>query len=93
MDLLGDKLKKLRKQKGLTQLQVANIVGVSKSIISCYEMSERNPSYEILIKLAKPYNVSTDYLLGLDKMTIDVTGLTEKQINTLMTIIDTFKRP
>lgn len=84
VDSLGDKLKLLRKQKGLTQLQVAKRIGVSKAVISNYELSNRTPPYEILIKLAKLYNVSTDYLLGIDdRKTIDISGLTERQISAI----------
>lgn len=94
VDSLGDKLKSLRKKKGLTQLQVANRIGMSKAVISSYEISNRTPPYDILIKLASLYNVSTDYLLGLEnKRSVNVSGLTDKQIDTIMTLIETFKHP
>jgi transcriptional regulator with XRE-family HTH domain len=94
VDSLGNRLKSLRTKKGLTQLQVGNRIGVSKGVISSYELSNRTPPYDILIKLASLYNVSTDYLLGLEnKRTVDISGLTDNQINTIMTLIDTFKHP
>lgn len=92
--ILGDKLKALRKAKGLTQVQVAERIGVSKAVISSYEVSGRSPSYDILIKLAYLYNVSTDYLLGVEiRKTIDISGLTEKQIESLVNMIDAIKHP
>ena len=49
---------------------------VTKSVISFYELRERTPSPEILVKLAATFCVSSDYLLGIEKgKTIDITGL------------------
>lgn len=77
----GGVLKALRTQAGLTQLQLGERIGLTKSVISFYELQERSPSPEVLIKIASVFHVSTDYLLGLDKReTIDVTGLDEKKI-------------
>lgn len=94
MLILGDKLKALRKAKGLTQVQVAERIGVSKAVISSYEVSGRSPSYDILIKLAYLYNVSTDYLLGIEtKRTVNVSGLTDKQIDSIINMINAIKHP
>lgn len=72
----GTKLKELRKQAGLTQKQLGERIGVTKSVISFYELQERCPSPEILVKIARIFHVSTDYLLGLEKNeSIDVSGL------------------
>lgn len=92
--ILVDKLKVLRKKKGLTQVQVAERLGLSKAVISSYEVSSRSPSYDILIKLARLYGVSTDYLLGVEtSKTIDVIGLSEKQINSVINMINAIKHP
>ena len=48
----GNRLKELRKQAGLTQQQLANQVGLSKTVISYYELHTRIPSPEVLIKLS-----------------------------------------
>ena len=48
----GEKLRRLRKQKNLTQKQLASLIGVQNSIISFYELGDRIPSPEIIIKLA-----------------------------------------
>jgi transcriptional regulator with XRE-family HTH domain len=63
----GNVLKKLRQQEGLTQQQLANKLGVTKSVISYYELQERYPSPDVLTKLAQIFHVSTDYLLGIEK--------------------------
>lgn len=89
---LGIKLRELRTAKKLSQLQVAQRVGVSKSMISSYELSTRLPSYDVLIKLAAVYGVSTDYLFGIEKnRTINVDKLTDAQIALLGSMIDEMK--
>ncbi|MEE0858157.1 MAG: helix-turn-helix domain-containing protein [Acutalibacteraceae bacterium] len=86
---IGKRLKDLRKEYGLTQQQVADRVWVSKSMISSYERSERTPSYEVLIKLAKLFGVSTDYLFGIEtKRMISVEKLNDKQIKLVLELID-----
>ena len=64
---LGERLQKQRQLLNLSQKEVATTIGVSPSVISNYESSERTPSVEILISLARLYHCSTDYLLGFEK--------------------------
>ena len=59
--------KELRLSKNLTQTQLAERMWVKKSIISAYETDARPPSLDMLIKYAKEFNVTTDYLLGLQE--------------------------
>lgn len=62
----GDRLKMLRYEKGLTQDDLGYIFNVTKSCICCYENDSRQPSIDMLIKLATYFRVSIDYLLGLE---------------------------
>jgi transcriptional regulator with XRE-family HTH domain len=74
----GKRLKKLRQQHNLTQKQLASLIGVQNAIISFYEVGERNPSPEIIVKLASVFHVTTDYLMGLERgECVDVSGLDE----------------
>lgn len=78
--MLNDKIKELRKSLGLSQIELAGEIGVSKQCVSNWENDNILPSVEMLVKLAKFFRVSTDYLLGLDdKDYIDATGLSEKE--------------
>lgn len=78
---LAVRLKQLRLDKQLRQEQVARLVGVSKGAISAYETDIRQPSYEVLIRLANLYRVSVDYLLGrTDARTLDISGLTAHEV-------------
>ena len=51
----------------MTQKDLADRIGVSKSIISSYESGIRYPSYDVLVKMARIFHVSTDYILGIEK--------------------------
>ena len=89
---LGHRLKTLRLQHNLTQAQLGQKLGLTKSVVSAYETSLRLPSYDVLIHLAKIFNVSTDYLLGMDnKREIDLSGLSEDEIEALLNLIKAMK--
>lgn len=85
MQTFGERIKELRQNAGLTQQQLADRIWVSKAAISNYELYERNPSPEILVKLAKVFHVSVDYLLGIEEksQTLDLSGLTDEDIQML----------
>lgn len=73
--------------------QLADRVGVSKSIISFYELKDRSPSPEVLVKLSYIFHVSTDYLLGIQRnKTIDVSGLDDEDIKAVQMVVDTLKK-
>ena len=77
----------------MTQAQLANKLGLTKSVISAYETGLRLPSYDILIHIARIYNVSTDYLLGIEKkQEIDMSGLSQEETNALLNLINAMKR-
>jgi len=88
----SNRLKELRTQAGLTQLQLAQRLGITKSVISFYELSERAPSPDVLIRLAQIFHVSTDYLLGLDrKETLDITDLNKEDIAILRALTNSLR--
>jgi len=60
----GKRLRQLRKEKGLTQAELAKLLSIGESTVSFYESGKRQPDYETLIRLAEVFNVSVDYLLG-----------------------------
>ena len=89
----GNMLKTLRLRKNMTRAQLANKLGLTKSVISAYETGLRLPSYDILIHIARIYNVSTDYLLGIEKkQEIDLSGLSQEETNALLNLINAMKR-
>lgn len=63
--LIGKRIKYLREKIGITQTQLAKLVGIGKSTLSEYESGKANPTAEVIKKIANSLNVSADYLLGL----------------------------
>ena len=87
----GERVKNLRTRNNLTQAQLAERLGVSKSMVSSYETSIRLPSFDVLIKIAYVFKVTTDYLLGIDKRSVlNMPELTEKQKQAVYNIIEAF---
>ena len=77
----------------MTQKQVADRIGLAISAVSSYEAGTRYPSYEVLIKLARIYHVSTDYLLGMtERRIVDTTGLNEEEVATVSQLVELLKR-
>ena len=64
MTKFNTRLRELRKSKALSQQNLADIVGMSKSTINMYERGDREPGLEMLETLADFFNVDLDYLLG-----------------------------
>jgi len=60
----GERLRQIRKEKGLTQAEVAKLLSIGESTVSFYESGKRQPDYETLIRLSETLHVSIDYLLG-----------------------------
>ncbi len=94
----AETLRNLRKEKGITQAELARQLYMNKSMISAYEKESRMPSLDVLIKMSEFFNVTLDYLLGVERehtndkdRTIDVSGLNDKQINALKEIIKAFR--
>lgn len=75
----GNRLRQLRKDRTLTQQQLAELIGVKNGVISFYELGDRTPSPAVLRKLALALHVTSDYLLGIERSAmVDVTGLDEQ---------------
>jgi len=85
---LGTRLKALRLEKCMTQNEVAQRVSVTKAMISSYELEQRSPSYVVLIKLAALFKVTTDYLLGVEKVAANYVGLSDREIRAVVNIIE-----
>ena len=91
---LAETMKNLRIGRGLSQAQMAELLGVTRSTISQYELGERSPSYEVLIRIAQHFHISTDYLLGVesandksDTIVIDVKNLSDERRDLLLHLI------
>ena len=88
----SEKLRKLREARKLTQAQVADRVGVSKSRISAYETASKAPSIEVLIRLSRLYGVSVDYLVCVNaSKVIDVSGLDDDTVALISALVEKVK--
>ena len=63
-ETFGDRLRDLRNISGISQKVLCNDLGISKAALSYYENGQRVPDIDILLNIAKRFNVSADYLLG-----------------------------
>lgn len=92
--MFANRLKFLRQSKELTQVQLAEKLGVKKQSVSNWENDNIMPSVEMLIKMADFFHVSTDYLLARSQdgkdgvLLLDVTGLTPRQLEHLSCIVE-----
>ncbi len=73
----GDRLKLLREEKKITQMELGKFFGISDAAINYYEKNKRQPDTELIAKIAEYFNVSTDYLLGLTDYRTPVDKISE----------------
>ena len=82
MDLLGERVKRLRIQRGISQRKFAKMVGTSPGLISFIERNRNKPNYQITGRMAKVLGTSVDYLIFGEDTTIEPTeNLIEKLRN------------
>ena len=62
--MIGDRIRQLRQNAGMTQAELARRLGISSSSVGMYEQNRREPSSDMLVKLGKIFDVSTDWLLS-----------------------------
>lgn len=62
--IFGERLKQIRKEKNMTQVEVAKAVGIAKQTINSYEKGIKFPSLPVLTEIANCLDCSADYLLG-----------------------------
>ena len=90
--MLGARIRELRKEFGLSQVDLAQRMEVTKQTISNWENENIQPSIDMLVDLANVFNVTTDYLLGLDDVPrLSIEGLPLSFAAHLAQIIDDFR--
>ena len=70
MDRFGEKLRRLRKQNGLTLVQLGEILGVHNTFVSQLETGKRAPNAEMILKIAAFFEITTDRLMW-DELELD----------------------
>ena len=102
-ETIGDRLARIRKSRGLTQIEISQRVGISQALYSSYERARLRLSAEMLAQIAIVLNVSSDEILGIAKpstagkadrrlmrMSRKIAALAQSQRKTLFTNIDLF---
>lgn len=91
--MISEKIRELRIRHELTQLQLANKLGLTRSSVNAWEQGISVPSTQYLVELAKLFNVSTDYLLGVEKTsTVNVSGLEVKDVQVVYDLVDRLRK-
>lgn len=87
---IGQKIKQLRENLGISQPELAKKIGVSKGTISFWENDINEPKASYIISLAKYFNVSADFLLGINK---EINNKERIQKPEILAIYNTLTRP
>lgn len=91
--MFGEVLQKLRKSTGMSQVDLGRKLGVTKQAVSNWENNNILPSVDLLIRIARFFSVSTDYLLEIDKSHyIEIEGLTAEEIAHVQQIINDIRK-
>ncbi len=91
--MLNENIKKLRLARGVSQVELGAALNVTKQCVSNWENDNIQPSVEMLVKLAKYFEVSTDQLLGLSgRACLFVDGLSDAEIAHLKLLIGDLRR-
>ena len=92
MTNIADKIRYLRDKAGLTQTDLANRLGISRSAVNSWEMSLSSPSVANVIEMTKIFHVSADYILSNDdRILIDVSHLTSDEKEVVIKLISCFE--
>ena len=90
--MVAERVKYLREQKGMIQADLAKQLGITRSSVNAWEMGISVPSTQYIVEIANLFKVSTDYILGVDdSASINIAGLTERDIQIVHSLIDHLK--
>ena len=85
---IADRIRYLRDKTGLTQTDIANKLGISRSAVNSWEMSLTSPSLANLVEMSKIFKVSLDYLVSAsDKMLVDISDLSAEEREVVLRLI------
>jgi len=89
MKMTAERIKVLREARGWTQAELARRLSITRNGVNSWEQGLSMPSPACLVDLAKLFSVSTDYLLGVERLdAVNVTGLNEEDIALLAQLAD-----
>lgn len=90
---IADKIKLLREAHKMTQTELAQRMGITRSGVNAWEMGISVPSTQYIAELAQLFSVSADYLLGISEAaSVKVDGLTEREIAIITELIECMRQ-
>ena len=85
---IGERIAAARQATGLNIKNAAGVTDIKSYPLKEYELGTEKPTLEDLVKMARAYHVSTDFLLGVGRNeTIDITGLTSREVTLVRAIV------
>lgn len=84
---MNNRIRELRKARGITMKQLGEVLGLAESTISQYENGRRQPDYETLLRLGEYFGVSVGFILGAEEKTPLVNG--DEELNELLETLKT----
>lgn len=91
--MLSQRISELRSAFGWSQVELARRLKVAKQTVSNWENDNIQPSIEMLVRLAKTFGVTTDYMLGLDEIPrLSIERLPESVVAHFSMLIDDYRK-
>ena len=77
--MFKERLKEIRTENNVKQVELANFLGVRNTTVSAWETGDNEPDLTTVVKIARYFHVTTDYLLGMDDLQNDSVFFTTTQ--------------
>ena len=89
---LADRIRMIRESHDMTQSQLAKELHITRSAVNGWEMGLSVPSTQCIVEIAKLFNISTDYLLGMEHgAVLDIDGLNNNEVSILISLVKCLK--
>lgn len=86
---IADRIRYLRDKMGMTQIDLANRLGISRNAVNAWEMSTSTPTLANVVEMSRIFHVSTDYLLSLsDQISVDISALDSTERELVLKLVD-----
>ena len=93
IEMVADRIKFLREANNLTQADLARQLGITRSSVNAWEQGISVPSTQYVVELARLFNVSVDYLLGVDaSANLNIAGLNEDDVKLVYQIVNHLRK-
>jgi len=93
IQMIYDKIKKLRELNGLSQIELAKKLGITRSSVNAWEMGTNIPTTQYIIGLAKLFGVSSDFILDIESnITLNLDSLTDEEKKIMFSLMQYFSK-